>query len=281
VIFDTLGVSEDIESAGLVRHEGQWIDAGRHVEFQRFGEDGATPWLGYQVSASVLDPILLRRATECGVDVRRLPVESPLIRNGRLGGVGIAAGEVPARVVIDTSGRRQWLATCLRLARDKRSPPLTALYGYARAGALDDGRSPMLRLREDGWSWSAPIGEGRSAWVRLARAHEAERARSEAPLLETALRAADVTWRIVQHPAGRGYFLAGDAAFVLDPASSHGVLKALLSGAVAATCAADVLSGANEAAVADEYSRWMRRMFDHDVDRLRSFYASCDVRLLD
>ncbi|MBJ8205870.1 FAD-dependent oxidoreductase, partial [Bacillus cereus] len=45
---------------------------------------------------------------------------------------------------------------------------------------------------------------------------------------------ADVTWRAISQPGGAGYFLVGDAAAVLDPASSHGVLKAIMSGMMAA-----------------------------------------------
>jgi flavin-dependent dehydrogenase len=47
-------------------------------------------------------------------------------------------------------------------------------------------------------------------------------------------RGADVTWRIISPAAGPGFFLVGDAVAVLDPASSHGVLKALMTGMMAA-----------------------------------------------
>ncbi|MBA4535538.1 hypothetical protein H1196_23700 [Brevibacillus halotolerans] len=45
---------------------------------------------------------------------------------------------------------------------------------------------------------------------------------------------ADMTWRVITQLGGPGgYFLIGDAATVLDPASSHGVLKAVMSGMMA------------------------------------------------
>ena len=41
------------------------------------------------------------------------------------------------------------------------------------------------------------------------------------------------TWRMAERMAGAGWFIVGDAAATLDPTSSHGVLKALLSGMTA------------------------------------------------
>jgi len=57
-------------------------------------------------------------------------------------------------------------------------------------------------------------------------------------------RGIDVTWTRVQPAARPGYLLAGDAAFVLDPASSHGLLKAIMSGMAAARHAVWILRGA-------------------------------------
>jgi flavin-dependent dehydrogenase len=78
------------------------------------------------------------------------------------------------------------------------------------------------------------------------------------------------------HPAaGPGYFLVGDAAFVLDPASSHGMLKALMSGMMAAHLAADVIgSGACAGAVAERYDAWLTHWFRRDCEELRRRYAA-------
>jgi flavin-dependent dehydrogenase len=85
---------------------------------------------------------------------------------------------------------------------------------------------------------------------------------------------ADATWRLSHRPAGTGYFLVGDAASVLDPASSHGVLKALLSGMMAGHLIGAVVGGTVAAGVAiDSYSRWIREWFAHDVARLNELYA--------
>jgi flavin-dependent dehydrogenase len=69
--------------------------------------------------------------------------------------------------------------------------------------------------------------------------------------------------------------LAGDAAFVLDPLSSHGVLHAVMSGMMAAEMIAKNLLGAMPAAVtAAAYRRWSSAWFAADVARLRELYAA-------
>jgi flavin-dependent dehydrogenase len=86
---------------------------------------------------------------------------------------------------------------------------------------------------------------------------------------------ADVTWRRARPAAGPGWFLVGDAAFVLDPASSHGVLKALMSGRMAAHCIAAMAHGiVPEAETVLHYNDWIARWFEADVARLTAHYAA-------
>jgi flavin-dependent dehydrogenase len=86
-------------------------------------------------------------------------------------------------------------------------------------------------------------------------------------------RGADVTWRIVSQPAGPGYVCVGDAAAVLDPASSHGVLKGLMSGMMAAHVISLDLSGnASPGVAAEAYITWLREWFQADASELRRMY---------
>jgi flavin-dependent dehydrogenase len=74
--------------------------------------------------------------------------------------------------------------------------------------------------------------------------------------------------------AGLGYVLVGDAAFVLDPLSSHGVLHAVMSGMMAAEMIAKSLRGGVPAGVtAAAYRRWSSAWFAADAARLRELYA--------
>jgi flavin-dependent dehydrogenase len=278
VIFETLGVDRRLDAAGIIRHSGQWIETANTATFEAFGRDASGAWLGYQIPAAVLDPILLDRAVECGAETRRELAEKPIVCDGRVKGITTTSGELRARVVIDASGRRQWLAGALGLSREIHSPPLLAFYGYLRN--RDIPAAPLFRVLENGWEWTAPISNGSTAWVRLALADDASLVLTEAPALDSEPRAADVTWRIARPATAPGYFLAGDSAFVLDPASSHGVLKALLSGTNAAVCAADLLQGtASEDAICHAYDAWISEMFEHDVRGLMKLYEGMGVRV--
>ena len=86
-------------------------------------------------------------------------------------------------------------------------------------------------------------------------------------------RGADVSWRALRRPAGPGYVAAGDAAVVLDPASSHGVLRALLSGLHAARLVLAVRAGGDEARLAASYGDFLTSWFDHDAAALSELYA--------
>jgi flavin-dependent dehydrogenase len=80
----------------------------------------------------------------------------------------------------------------------------------------------------------------------------------------------------LERPAGPGYFAVGDAAAVLDPASSHGVLRALLSGMLAGQLIAAVIRrGLPEAIGEREYRAWIGSSVERDVTRLGDLYRRC------
>jgi flavin-dependent dehydrogenase len=84
-----------------------------------------------------------------------------------------------------------------------------------------------------------------------------------------------VTWRLASNAAGLGYFLAGDAALVLDPASSHGVLRALMSGMMAAhLCTQVCRDGLAEESAAAAYASWVHAWFEHDAEKLGGIYGN-------
>jgi flavin-dependent dehydrogenase len=88
-------------------------------------------------------------------------------------------------------------------------------------------------------------------------------------------RGADVTWRRVVCPAGFGYFIVGDAATVLDPASSHGTLRGMMSGIMAVhTILRIAKDGIPRQPAVTEYNRWLSGWFFHDVAKLKEIYLS-------
>ena len=155
---------------------------------------------------------------------------------------------------------------------------MIARYGYVTGDCPERDEAPEIAADETGWFWSARIAPGHYHWTRLSlsehdplRGHPPEAFARLTPVTRT--RGADVTWRIVSQPAGPGYVCVGDAAAVLDPASSHGVLKGLMSGMMAAHVIAQAESGtASIAAATEAYSAWLREWFQADARDLRRMY---------
>lgn len=274
-----LGALGRVARAGFLRHEGvftRWDGPGRLV---RYGEDADGPWRGFQAWRAELDAILLERAAELGATVRQ-PCRAlePVVRDGRVTGIETSSGRVDSRFVVDAGGSAQWLARRLGLGRSRRSPRLIARFGYVegRCAARDD--HPAMLADPAGWTWTARVRSELYAWTRLALEPGAAGAASAPGELRSLrprgpARGADVSWRAVNEPAGPGYFLVGDAAAVLDPASSHGTLKALLSGVLAGQLVLEALVGdRDEDAVAHDYGAWSAAGFERDVAALSEVY---------
>ncbi|MER9064800.1 FAD-dependent oxidoreductase [Mesorhizobium sp. M0698] len=279
-ILKQLSVALEVVANAEVRHEGQTtVWAGRHSSAQ-FGSDSGGPWLGYQISRERLDAILIDRARCLGVRVLQpeAAVGRPIVSGGRVSGL-MCSEPYLAKFVVDASGMRGFLRRTLGLAQMTASPPLRAHYGYGIGQSGQREVIPSLVGDEHGWVWTAKVGNRTFTWTRLD--FEPDDCRSGlAPSLpgvewHKPVRGADVTWRIVPACAGPGYFIAGDAAAVVDPASSHGVLRAMMSGIMAAHVVSNVLSrSVGESDGADHYKAWLSSWFEQDVRRLRAFYGS-------
>lgn len=139
--------------------------------------------------------------------------------------------------------------------------------------------APLLAADEGGWTWIAQVARSLYAWTRLPlhpgrtdshrATHSLRGYEQRGPI-----RGADVSWRALAKPAGPGYVAVGDAAAVLDPSSSHGVLKALLSATAAADLAVRALrQPACESRAIDQYTASVGGLFEHDVRELRRLYA--------
>jgi hypothetical protein len=91
-------------------------------------------------------------------------------------------------------------------------------------------------------------------------------------------RGAAMTWRLATPVAQPGWFIAGDAAAVLDPTCSGCVLKAIMSGMMAAHLGAPVIAGSVPAdAAAEAYGNWVADWFALDATRLAQFYRGLGV----
>jgi flavin-dependent dehydrogenase len=275
-----LGVWDEVERLGFLRHAGTRVAWGEEPRFVPFGADDGGRWLGIQAWRADFDAALLKRARGLGVEILQpCGARRAILDGGRVVGVETTRGALRAEIVVDAAGGRHWLARELELPIRFESPPLIACYGYREGHAPEICDAPAIVADESGWTWMARVRGKLYQWTRLT-VSENNLADDRPPAEFSGMRpigptrGADVTWRIVPDAAGPGYFAAGDAAAVLDPASSHGVLKALMSGIMTGHLAAAVLAGqADERAAAGEYCRWLTDWFERDLRRLREYYS--------
>ena len=65
----------------------------------------------------------------------------------------------------------------------------------------------------------------------------------------------------------------GENFSILDPASSHGIAKAIMSGMMAAHMITKINDNSSvESQAIDEYSRWIKDWFLHDMIKLTELY---------
>lgn len=278
-LLRSLGVWEDVESAGYIRHEGVWVSnaRGESRKFELYGCDETGPWLGLQVPRRDLDVHLLLTAQRLGAEVKfGVTAENVIVHDGRVQGVTTSQGPIHARFTLDATGGRR-LVHRLGIAVRNYSAPLVARYGYATGACPALDHAPEFRVEPSGWTWTARVGQGRYHWTRLALVepaqllgppHEYANLSPEGPI-----RAQNVTWRCADRLAGDGFFLLGDAAVVLDPATSRGVLRAVMTGTQAAYLASAVIAGRMPGHEATSwYDGWLRTWFHHDRATLRERY---------
>src|SRR5688572_25724079 len=66
-----LGVADRLAGVTGARHSGTWIEWGSARRFEAFGEDERGAWQGFQIWRPDFDAMLIARAREAGVDVRK------------------------------------------------------------------------------------------------------------------------------------------------------------------------------------------------------------------
>jgi flavin-dependent dehydrogenase len=277
-----LGVADRLAAVTGARHSGTWIEWGSARRFEPFGADERGAWRGYQVWRADFDAMLFERARELGADVRRPCAATGVLDDGR---IQTTDGIVAARVKVDATGRARWLGRALGIAAEARSARLFARYGYVEGECPSRDDAPALVADAEGWTWAACVRPRLYQWTRVT--FNGERTAADWLPDEFAgmtrrgpARGADVTWRIAERVADADWFMVGDAAAILDPASSHGVLKALMSGMMAGhliTAIVQERAPAHEAAAV--YHRWLTDWFAADAARLGEFYRQLNVEV--
>ncbi|MBE7099225.1 NAD(P)/FAD-dependent oxidoreductase [Bacillus cereus] len=279
-LLKKLGVLPQIQNANFLRHKGNWVKWDKSLHFKPFGSDENGPWLGFQAWRANFDAILLDKAVSLGAEIYQ-PCRAirPIIENYRIKGVITSLGKISSPFLIDATGRRQWLTQKLKLQIDKYSPRLIAKFGYVHGECPVRDEAPAIIADNTGWTWTAKVRPHIYQWTRLSFSGESLEKNwipKEFHGLEPVgpMSGADMTWRIVKQCGGRGYFLTGDAAAILDPSSSHGVLKAVMSGMLAGHLIAQVINdNYQEQHAIQGYCKWVMDWFKQDVKKLHELYA--------
>ena len=264
-LLKQLGVLDQVLQAGFRRHRGVWLERGGSRHFWPYGEDDEGPWLGFQADRQTLHRILQQAAVDAGATlIWNAHPEAVLVAGNRVRGLVVNGEQFLASWTVDATGRHAWLARKLELFMKICSPSLGVRFGWhhEQSGGLEG--QPLFIFRDDGWDWRAPLGDDRTAWAELRIGMPG----SCPPV------GVDQTWQLRPECAGPGFSLLGDAAATFDPSSSHGVLRALMSGIffghlVESWRRADV----TEAFMIEVYKSWLCTQFEHDRRRLWQHYA--------
>jgi flavin-dependent dehydrogenase len=280
-LLKQLGVLDKVLAAGFIRHKGNWVQWGKEKHFISFGENNSESWEGFQIWRADFDAILLNHALDIGVKVLQpCQVYRPLIiaNRNKVEGVATSKGLLHSPYVIDAAGSQHWLAKQLNIEIIKYSPRLIVNYGYVEEKNIFCDEIPSITIDKEGWTWIAKVQSSLYQWTRLFFSIES-REKEFIPRELHGMRkkgfthSADVTWRIVSKPSGPGYFIIGDAVSVLDPSSSHGILKAIMSGIMSGYLITKIKNNIVLRNIAiKEYYKWITNWFEHDVSKLKEFY---------
>jgi flavin-dependent dehydrogenase len=229
-VFRFLGIEEALAAAGFLATTGNtvWWGGSRRIEPYPEG-------MGYQVLRRDLDRLLLSLAEAAGAHT--IPS----------GGVHPAA-----RFTLDCSGRAGVLARAYRVRpKNSRTVALCGVWRSDRGWRLPDATHTLVEAYADGWAWSVPLSrtlrhvafmvdpqETRLTRGKgIATAYAAEMAKTRAfqrifanSEMVAAPWGRDASPYTSRQFCGPGFLLAGDAASCIDPLSSFGVKKAMVSG---------------------------------------------------
>ena len=275
-----LGVFSSVLDACTIRHNGITHRHPGGTTHHPYGADRSGPWRGLQIQREALNEILLSRAEDVGVvlclgqSARFLLADSEGIPQG----VETSDGRFLARNIIDGTGAARWLAAAMSIPVRQRSPRLIARYGYCICSPDHPVQPPEFGAVPFGWDWTARVSPQRYAWVRV-YAPELGEPEVFTPRSVRGLepdgptRGEDVSWKAAASVAGPGFFMVGDAAVSLDPSSSHGVLRALMTGMMAAHAVKALHArSASAAEAAAHYQTWLLDAYRQESQRLRLFY---------
>jgi flavin-dependent dehydrogenase len=267
---------------------------------------------GWHLDRTAFDAMVAGAAREAGARLRcgcQMTSHRAVDADGPHAGWQIEFGDreairqLHATFVIDATGRvAAWARRHgrHRIATDR----LVGLVAIVGTGVPGDEHEPatMVEAAEEGWWYSAPLPESRfiaaymtdadllpgdrASWSAFWHAnmqdtvHTKQRLRSCAAALDEppSTRIVPANSSRLDRTTGSGWLAAGDAALAFDPLSSHGILRALVSGIDAGRTIQRSLGG--DAAALVEYDRTAQGVF-RQYEGVRAMYYGRERRWAD
>jgi len=310
LMFDRLKVLDKINDGGFIHKPGTGWNAPRSplwkfVEIWLFEfpiPGGPQPYT-YNIERDALDTILIRHAHENGAKVLQgVKVKNVLFEEGRAVGVRAQVTDgwerdLYAKVVVDASGRRAFLANQLKMKKKDRSFNQFCIYSWFENVTEPPKRYEGFTLfyflgLNQGWTWHIPLRQGRTSlgvvvdkedFQKSGKSHEeffyslVQRNRTFTEAMKNAERVrpwwieGDYSYKVDKF-AGPGWLLIGDALRFVDPIFSSGVDVALFSALYAYETISGVLTGGDEAKAFGEYQMRLETGVDYWYELISMFY---------
>jgi FADH2 O2-dependent halogenase len=264
-VFDEIGFLPILEREGFPKKFGaSWhppvVKGQADISFDEFPQEGIQQPYTYHVDRQKFDLLMLKHAESMGTKVYQGVQVSEVLfdENHYARGIRIRVAnqdlEVPARIVVDASGRHTLLGKQLKVK--KNDPIFDQFAVHAWFKNVDKGNAKSFNYIhiyflpvERGWAWQIPIDEEITSMgivaekevfknARLSPADYFQKYVDSNPDLVQAMRNAerindfklegDYSYKMDTF-AGNGFVLIGDAARFVDPIFSSGVSVALYS----------------------------------------------------
>jgi len=311
-VLDAIGVLPEVRRRFLTKRGARFVDGSddrRAVRYSFSEAFQARHDHAFQVPRDEFDDLLFHNAGARGAELREGWEATRIVReDGRAVGVEACAPDggahsIPARFVVDATGREAMMARAAGAAVD-RIPGLdrTALYTQVRGAWRDTGeREGDIQIvvfgegADVGWFWLIPFADGRTSvgavvspgWMRarltpggapalLAAAVEqapaVQRMLGPAQWLFPPRATADFSFRVRQL-RGPGWLCVGDAAGFIDPLFSTGAHLAM-RGAMSAADAIDASLAESDAGQSrfEAWERELRAGAELFVGAVQAFY---------
>ena len=310
LVFDRIGFLPKMNDAGFIPKRGTGWNGPRSpiwkfVEVPLFEfplEDNPQPWT-FHVERDAMDAMLLRHAHDEGAKVLQgVKVTDVLFEGDRAVGVRAQAADgwerdLRAKVIIDASGRRCFMATRMKSKHKDKSFNQFCIYSWYTNVKRPPERNAGWGLfyfigLNQAWAWQFPLREGKESigvvvdkedFQKSGQSHEEffdtliKRSRQFEHVMQDAERIrpfwveGDYSYKVDRY-SGPGWMMIGDALRFVDPIFSSGVDVALFSALYAFEAIEESWKTGNEAAPFEAYHQRIDDGVNVWYDTIAVFY---------